>query len=160
LLEMAKEASTRHRASQTADEDMLQFEKTESALLFDQIYRIKRFLLIYHDFRCDRIEDQFWTYGGDLKNTEKGHISPQEKAYFNEYKSMVMDYIEETKVELTIDLDPPLETEVEYRMLEDCGEILDDFGHMVKLEKNSCGFIRRRLIEKYAKQGLATIKKR
>jgi len=31
-------------------------------------------------------------------------------------------------------------------MLEDCGEILDDFGHPIKLEKNSRGFIKRKLI--------------
>jgi hypothetical protein len=136
------------------------FEKAELALLFDQVFRIKRFLLIYNDFRCNRIEDQFWTYGGDLKHTEKGHLSEPEKVYFNAYKGLVMDYIEEAKVELTIDLDPPLETEVEYRMLEDCGEILDDFGHMVKLEKISCGFMKKILIEPYAKQGFATIKKK
>jgi hypothetical protein len=57
-----------------------------------------------------------------------------------------MDYIEDVKVELTIDLDPPLDIEVEYRMLQDCGEILDEFGHMVKLEKNSSGFVKKRLI--------------
>jgi len=44
-----------------------------------------------------------------------------------------MDYVEEMGVELTIDLEPPNEMEVEVRMLEDCGEILDDHGHMVKL---------------------------
>lgn len=44
-----------------------------------------------------------------------------------------MDYMEETKVDMTIDLDPPIDIEVEFRMLQDCGEILDDFGRIVKL---------------------------
>lgn len=97
------------------------------------MYRIKRFLLIYYNFRCERIEDQFWTYGGDLNHTEKPNLSEQEKSYFNNYKSLVMDYMEETKVDMTIDLDPPIDIEVEFRMLQDCGEILDDFGRIVKL---------------------------
>ena len=53
--------------SKTAEEKA--FEKAKIALLFDQVYRIKRFLLLYFGFRCDRIEDQFWAYGGDLNNT-------------------------------------------------------------------------------------------
>jgi hypothetical protein len=71
-----------------------------------------------------------------------------------------MDYIEDVKVDLTIDLDPPIDIEVEFRMLKDCGEILDEFGRIMKLEKNSCGFIKKRLIEPYVKQGYATIKKK
>lgn len=109
------------------------FHQAKIALLFDQVYRIKRFLLIYYNFRCERIEDQFWAYGGDLNHTEKPNLSEQEKSYFNNYKSLVMDYMEETKVDMTIDLDPPIDIEVEFRMLQDCGEILDEFGRIVKL---------------------------
>ena len=62
--------------------------------------------------------------------------------------------------DLTSDLQPPLQYEVEYHMLEDCGEILDEQGEPIKLEKNSRGFIKRRMIEKYVKQGQAEIKKK
>lgn len=82
------------------------------ALLLDQMYRIKRFLLIYYNFRCDRIEDQLWMFGGDLNNKEKGNLTEQEKGYFAHYKGIVMDYVEEVGVDLLIDLDPPLESEV------------------------------------------------
>ncbi len=71
-----------------------------------------------------------------------------------------MDYIEDVKVDLTIDLQPPIDIEVEYRMQKDCGEILDEFGNVIKLEKNSCGYIKKRLIEPFVKQGYATIKKK
>jgi hypothetical protein len=47
-------------------------------------------------------------FGGDINNKEKGNLSEQEKAYFANYKGMVMDYVEEVGVDLTIDLDPPL----------------------------------------------------
>ena len=42
------------------------FRKAKFALILDQIYRIKRFLLIYHNFRCDRLEDQFWLFSAQL----------------------------------------------------------------------------------------------
>ena len=63
------------------------------ALLFDQVYRIKRFMLLYYNFRCDRIEDQFWYYGGDIHHTEKNNLAEGEKVYFQNYKSLVMDYV-------------------------------------------------------------------
>ena len=48
---------------------MQAFRKARLALFLDQMYRIKRILLIYCNFRCNRIEDQFWMFGGDLNNT-------------------------------------------------------------------------------------------
>ena len=87
------------------------------ALLFDEIYRVKRFLLVYHNFRCDRIEDQFWHFGGSLNKNQVGNLSENEKSYFANYKGMVMDLAEEVGVELVVDLGPPLECEVEVRML-------------------------------------------
>lgn len=110
-----------------------EFKHAKLALLLDQMYRIKRFLLIYYNFRCERIEDQFWMFGGDLNNKEKDNLTEQEKAYFAHYKGLVIDYVEEVAVDLLIDLDPPLESEVEVRMLQDCGELLDENGHVVKL---------------------------
>ena len=56
-------------------EEEIPFNKAKMALFFDQIYRIKRFLLIYHNFRLTRIEEQFWHFGGDLKNNEKEHVA-------------------------------------------------------------------------------------
>jgi hypothetical protein len=50
-------------------------------------------MLLYYNFRCDRIEDQFWFYGGDLHHTEKNNLTEGEKVYFQNYKSLVMDYV-------------------------------------------------------------------
>ncbi len=70
MVDAIKAAEARSKANrEEKTQDEMAFEKAERALLFDQIYRIKRFLLIYYDFRCDRIEDQFWTYCGDLKHS-------------------------------------------------------------------------------------------
>ena len=48
--------------------------KGKLALYFDQIYRIKRFLLIYNNARLQKIEEQFWNFGGDVKNEEKENL--------------------------------------------------------------------------------------
>ena len=144
--------------AQTSTAQLQAWRKAKFALLLDQVYRIKRFLLIYFNFRCERIEDQFWMFGGDLNNTEKGNLSNHEKAYFSDYKGLVMDYIDQVGVEMTLDLQPPLESQVEVRMLKDCGELLNDNGHVVKLEKNASFFMNRRLIEPFVRQGYAVIK--
>ena len=49
--------------------------------------------MLYHTFRCDRIEDQFWEYGGDLKESEKPNLGDPEKKYFSGYKDLVMEYM-------------------------------------------------------------------
>ena len=116
--------------------------------------------MLYHTFRLDRIEDQFWEYAGDLKHSEKGNLTETEKKYYGNYKGLVMEFMEESGVDMTTDLDPPLHYEVEYHMLEDCGEILDEKGQVIRLEKHSRCFIRKKLIEKYVRQGQAEIKKR
>lgn len=117
-------------------------------------------MLIYHNFRCDRLEDQFWHFSAQLNNKETGNLSDPEKHYFSNYKTIVTEYIDEIGLDLKVDLDPPLESEVEVRILEDCGELMTDNGEMVKLEKNAVFYISRRVIEPYVKQGQAVILKR
>lgn len=36
----------------------------------DSLYRLKRFLLLSHEVRCQRIQDQFWQFGGEIKKQE------------------------------------------------------------------------------------------
>lgn len=68
--------------------------------------------MIYHKFRCDRIEEQFWKFGGDLHHQEKHNLSEGEKNYFNAYKDIAVAYGEKVGMDLTLDLDPPLELQV------------------------------------------------
>ena len=99
-------------------------------------------------------------FGGDLNHTEKDNLSEAEKKYFRDYKGLAMDYMQEVGLDLTVDLQPPIESEVEVRMLKDCGELLDGNGQLIKLEKNSSIILSRKLIEPYVRQGYATIKKK
>ena len=70
-----------------------------------------------------------------------------------------MDYVEEVGLDLTMDLEVPLTSEVEVRMLEDCGELLTDNGEVVKLEKNALLLMSRKLVEPFVRQGKAVILK-
>lgn len=53
-------------------------------------------------------------------------------------------------LELTMDLEPPLDIIVEVRVLRDCGEIVEEG---IKLEKNTGHFIKKRLVEKFIERG-------
>mgnify|MGYP000870078739 CR=1 FL=1 len=80
-----------------------------------------------------------------------------EKDYFNDYKTLATDYMEAMDIQLTQDLDPPLDASVEVRFLKDCGQILSDEGEPIKLEKNSVLYVKKRLIEKFLRDGSATV---
>ena len=68
--------------------------------------------MLYHTSKCERIEDQYWHYGGALNHTQKDHLTEYEKTYFANYKALVIDYVEDIDIDLNIDLDPPFESEV------------------------------------------------
>jgi hypothetical protein len=55
--------------------DQLNFVKTILAINLDSYYRIKRFLLIYHNARLNKIEDHFWYYSGNIKEQNKANLS-------------------------------------------------------------------------------------
>lgn len=59
-------------------------------------------------------------------------------------------YIDDIGLELTMNLEPPLDTIVEIRVLRDCGEIVEEG---ITLEKNSVHFIKKRLVEKFIQTG-------
>ena len=56
------------------------------------------------------MEEQFWYFGGDVSSSAKENMSDSEKKYFANYKGLVMDYVEEVGIDLTMDLDVPLTT--------------------------------------------------
>lgn len=53
----------------------MKFINGKSAAIFDQFYRLKRFALIYLNTRLNKIERQYWDFGGDINHTEKDHLS-------------------------------------------------------------------------------------
>lgn len=68
--------------------------------------------MIYHSVRLDKLEEQFWVFSGNLREEVKGNVSEAERGYFKDYKAIATQYIEETGLELTVDLDPPIDPSV------------------------------------------------
>jgi hypothetical protein len=58
-----------------AKKDRLNFVKTILAINIDSYYRIKRFLMVYHNARLNKIEDHYWHYSGNLKEQDKANLS-------------------------------------------------------------------------------------
>ena len=52
-----------------------------------------------------------------------------------------------------MDLEPPIDTVVEIRVLNDCGDIAELAEQGIKLQKNSVHFIQKRLVEKLIIKG-------
>lgn len=69
-------------------------------------------MMIYHSVRLDKLEEQFWVFSGNLREEVKGNVSEAERGYFKDYKAIATQYIEETGLELTVDLDPPIDPSV------------------------------------------------
>ena len=124
------------------------FMKGKIAALLDQIYRIKRFLMIYTGGRVDKLERNFFEFGGQISNDHFNvdYLSEEEKKYFNNYKELIGDYMDDIGLDLTVDLDPPMDVSIEIRFLKDCGQILNDSGDTILLEKNSVFYIKKRII--------------
>ena len=74
-------------------------------------------------------------------------LSPAELDYFSAYNRLVSDYNESVGLDLTSDLEPPKDLNVEVRVVvPDLGEIMTD-GGPVALELGSVHFLRRSDVE-------------
>lgn len=65
-------------------EDQKIFLKGKMVIKIDGIYRLKRYLLVTHEQRCQRIEDQFWQLGGEIRKSELPNLHDNEKKYLLE----------------------------------------------------------------------------
>jgi hypothetical protein len=62
-------------------------------------------------------------------------------------------------LDLTQDIEPPLQTYIEVQVLKDCGEILNDNEERVILAPNSVHYLPRKLVEPFILQGAIEVKK-
>lgn len=69
-------------------------------------------MMIYNNVRLNKIEEQFWQFSGNLREEVKENLCESERNYFKDYKAIATQFIEETGLELTVDLDPPIDPSV------------------------------------------------
>ncbi|KAL4496956.1 hypothetical protein ABPG72_002112 [Tetrahymena utriculariae] len=124
------------------------------------IYRYKRIILAYLSKRMDIIEQYVWEFGQNLPKEYKEFLHPDEKQYTENYRSLIVNYSKnmtqnypDVNFDLTKDLEPPHDTFIEVRVLQDCGEILTSYGEAIKLSKDTQHYVKRQEVEHLILQG-------
>lgn len=113
-----------------------------------------RYLLSYYTHRLSKLRNVRWESGTVLpESIRRTTLSGQELDYFSTYNKLLSDYNEEIGLDLSSDLEPPKDLNVEVRVLVDgLGEIMTD-GGPVSLEMGSTHFLRRADVEHLIRLG-------
>jgi GINS complex subunit 1 len=108
-----------------------------------------RYLFAFYTHRLAKLRGARWEGGSVLPEgvQQSNTLSPAELDYFSAYNRLVSDYNESVGLDLTSDLEPPKDLNVEVRVVvPDLGEIMTD-GGPVALELGSVHFLRRSDVE-------------
>jgi GINS complex subunit 1 len=108
-----------------------------------------RYLFAFYTHRLAKLRGARWEGGSVLPEgvQQSNTLSPAELDYFSAYNRLVSDYNESVGLDLTSDLEPPKDLNVEVRVVApDLGEIMTD-GGPVALELGSVHFLRRSDVE-------------
>ncbi|KAL3145013.1 hypothetical protein ABBQ32_003512 [Trebouxia sp. C0010 RCD-2024] len=106
------------------------------------ILRNKRLLLAYSQMRLDKIKALRWQ-GRSLPDDIKNNLSTAELQYFKSYDRLLSRYMrhgEGVGQDLTLDLIPPKDPEIQVRALEDYGEMVASNG-TIHFQKNAVFFM-------------------
>jgi GINS complex subunit 1 len=106
-------------------------------------------LFAFYTHRLAKLRGARWEGGSVLPEgvQQSNTLSPAELDYFSAYNRLVSDYNESVGLDLTSDLEPPKDLNVEVRVVvPDLGEIMTD-GGPVALELGSVHFLRRSDVE-------------
>eukprot|EP01084_Bolivina_argentea_P029343 54462_1 len=104
------------------------------------LLRNKRILCAYHRYRGDVLEDHRWEKGPTLTNFARNKISPHEEDYFKRYNQLLIDYMKEIDIDITSNLQPPKELNIEIEVKENVGDIQTCNGSM-NLSRNTRQFV-------------------
>lgn len=113
-----------------------------------------RYLQSFYTHRLMKLRSLRWEGGPVLPDhLSRSVLSAQEVDYFSAYNKIVSDYNESVGLDLSSDLEPPKDLNVEVRvMVAGLGEIMTD-GGPVALELGSTHFLRRSDVERLIRLG-------
>lgn len=122
------------------------------------IYRNKRAVLAYLNYRLQKLEELRWETGPKVPPHFQNQLSKHEIEYSQGYSALLNAYSKSISKSLNLDLtsdrQPPKSLYVEGRVMEDMGEVvLPDTG-AVNLKKNSTHLLRRTEAYHLIKQGI------
>lgn len=113
----------------------------------------KKILLCYIQERLSRLRQLRWQQA-KLSEAYSDNCSEHELKYFENYSSVLQDYMKSTKVDITSDLTPPKDTFIEIMMKKDLGKVTLETG-VLFLEKNSVVYLKRTDAESLVRNGSA-----
>jgi len=165
---LARETRSLAEALQAGQEVYSQIEQDEGAicgLLISALSmrRDKRALLLYHAQRREKIQDLFWSAGGQLSQVlgaaseERKNMTPAEVDFLRGYATLNVDY---RSVYSAVNLDltspvmgrPPKALFVQVRVLKDIGQVETEWG-TVSFTKDSLVYVRRPDVERLILSG-------
>jgi GINS complex subunit 1 len=118
------------------------------------LFRHKRCVLAYLRHRCIKLEESRWQSGSKLPSHYQGQLSDQEATYFDRYSRLLGKYSVLSGVDVTRDLEPPKDVQVEVSVTEERGEIELPESGTVELKKNTRLLLRRAEAENLIRQGI------
>jgi len=117
------------------------------------IARNKRCLLVYHQYRWDRIQSVIWERGGTFPADLQVKLAPSEIQTMNSYMALTAKYQQNVNAMLFSDLQPPKDLFIEVRVLRDAGEIVTSSGDFMSLQQGATLFVRRAEVETLIRTG-------
>lgn len=118
------------------------------------LFRHKRCVLAYLRHRCGKLEESRWQSGSKLPSHYLGQLSDQEAGYFDRYSRTLNKYSHLCGVDITRDLEPPKDVQVEVSVTEERGEVELPESGTVELRKNTRLLLRRAEAENLIRQGI------
>lgn len=118
------------------------------------LFRHKRCVLAYLHHRCGKLEESRWQTGAKLPSHYQGQLSQHEGVYFDRYSRLLGKYSALAGVDVTSDLEPPKDVQVEVAVTEERGEVELPESGTVELKKNTRLLLRRSEAESLIRQGI------
>ena len=117
------------------------------------MFRHKRCVLSYLQYRTRKLEESRWQSGVKLPSHYQNNLSEEEVQYFSRYSKLLAKYSALAGVDVTRDLDPPKDVQVEVSVTEEMGEVELPESGTVELKKNTRLLLRRSEAESLIRQG-------
>lgn len=123
------------------------------ALKTEIVLRHKRSVLSYLHYRTQKLEESRWQTGVKLPSHFQNNLSEEELQYFARYSKVLARYSALAGVDVTRDLEPPKDVQVEVSVTEEMGEVELPESGTVELKKNTRLLLRRSEAESLIRQG-------
>jgi GINS complex subunit 1 len=148
MAEHMEEMRSLHREDRPEDAHYAKF-------LIGCVRRNGKVLHAYHLKRLEKIREMRWASGPVLpsKILETNVLSTRETDFFSRYGEVLSSYCEDIDLDLTADIEPPMEPYIHIHVLEDCGEVLTESGDSVNLQRGMRLFVKKSIVEHFIRQG-------